>query len=80
MKMTHTQNGMIGTAHGPEEYILCKGFHTLKEIQESKPFLSKYPWIVSDKYNQELPNVSGNTKDPQECPYMLQQEVPISDA
>ena len=47
--------------------------------KDSMPFISKYPHIVSDKYNEEFPNVSGNAKDPGDYPNTLQQEVQISD-
>ena len=51
----------------------------LRQSTEWMPFLSKYPQTFSDKYNQEFRNVSGNTKEPRECPYALQKEVQTSD-
>ena len=33
MKTTHTQHGMISSAHRLEESVMCKLFHTHKEIQ-----------------------------------------------
>ena len=74
MKATHTQNGMIGSAHGPKESVLCKWFHSLEEIQRVDVILLKIPTNCLTHDNQEVPYVSGEAKAPHECPYTLQQK------
>ena len=43
MKMTHTQHGKICGAHGSEESVLCKWFHTLEDIQRFNATPLKIP-------------------------------------